>query len=146
MIRGISALQVVEELAASRLEEMKTAAYNRARNKIRKEQRNRSKWDSLTKIVSEVSRKYPICVENVQFPESSNPYFSFLLNDRSTYGRYGKFNIHFVTEENGRVSLRYSDADVYSRTRTHPLADANTVEELIPSLISKLADVVISRR
>jgi len=146
MDRGISALQVVEELAASRLEEMKTEAYNRARNKIRKEQRNRSKWDSLTKIVSDVSRKYPICVENVQFPESSNPYFSFLLNDRSTYGRYGKFNIHFVTEENGRVSLRYSDADEYSRSRTHPLAEANTVEELIPALISKLADVVISRR
>ena len=126
-----TAVDIIEELAEHRsTQDEESYSYSRqAQNEAIV--RQKKFWSPLSNIIEEVNKKYPrLVLTNVAFRSGAYPHFTYRHNN-NTYFMY------FYPEKG--VSLQYRKADSY---RKRMLASADTVEELIPSLISKLADVV----
>lgn len=141
-----TAIDLIKELGISRLEQIKIKKYNTEQHEIKDVERRKSIWASLINIVSEVGDKYPESVCKVQILYGREPYFLFKHQEKGGGCKYNG-TMYFNEQYGGIVNLEYKP-DIYSDRIL--AASAKTVDQLIPSLISALADIVhglpISRR
>ena len=135
-----TAVDLIDELATSRLEYDRNSAYNKAKEENESLNRRKKFWSSIDKVVDDTYSRYPKCLTRVTFgvPSSpQHPYFSYMIGKTEYY-------IYLHTEDGFKVSLRHTEGFIGRSASRHILAKANTVDELLPELISKLADAVTS--
>jgi hypothetical protein len=121
-----TALELIQELADER--NKKDWAANEASVKAANDalKKQMDFWSPLSRIVWEVSEKYSDRVRAVNFWPRQDPFFKVSII-------VGQFEDIYFKVNNGQVSLQW---------RNKTLGTSDKVEDLIPALIDKLADVV----